>query len=80
MRTGGRRSRWSIAAAFLAQTASLLLIVAVAAPSVGEYVRTHMPASRLEVVTAKGHCLHMTHPVEVAGLIRDFDGNAPARS
>lgn len=53
---------------------------ALAAPSIGEYVRTHMPASRLEVVTAKGHCLHMTHPVEVAGLIRDFDGNAPVRS
>jgi sigma-B regulation protein RsbQ len=51
---------------------------ALASLSIGDYVHANMPASRLEVVTAKGHCLHMTHPDEVAGLIRDFDGNAPA--
>ncbi len=40
MRTGSRRSRWSVAAALLAQTASLLLIVAVEAPSVGAVTST----------------------------------------
>ena len=48
---------------------------ALAAFSIGEYVHKNMPASRLEVVTAKGHCLHMTHPNEVARLICDFDRN-----
>jgi sigma-B regulation protein RsbQ len=48
---------------------------ALAALSIGEYVHSQMPASRLEVVSAKGHCLHMTHPEEVARLICDFDRN-----
>lgn len=46
---------------------------ALAAVPIGEYVHRHIPRSRLEVVKAEGHCLHMTHPDQVAGLIRDFD-------
>ena len=48
---------------------------ALAAQTVGEYIHAHMPASQLSVVEATGHCLHMTHPAEVARLIRAF---APA--
>lgn len=45
---------------------------ALAAPSVGRYVRDRLPLSRLEVIDADGHCLHMSHPTEVAHLIKDF--------
>ncbi|MBQ2260510.1 MAG: alpha/beta hydrolase [Loktanella sp.] len=43
-----------------------------AAPSVGQYVHDNLPCSRLEVIDADGHCLHMTHPAEVAQSIRNF--------
>lgn len=45
---------------------------ALAAVSVGEYVHAHLPNSRLELVAAEGHCLHMTHSQQVAQLVRDF--------
>jgi sigma-B regulation protein RsbQ len=48
---------------------------ALASLSIGEYVHKSMPFSQLEVVAAKGHCLHMTHPNEVANLVRSFDRN-----
>lgn len=53
---------------------------ALASVSIGEYVHKQMPGSRLEVVSAEGHCLHMTHPEVVAGLIRDFDNTTAGRS
>ncbi|WP_376989106.1 alpha/beta fold hydrolase [Bosea sp. R86505] len=40
--------------------------------SVGSYMQARMPGSRLEVVRASGHCLHMTHAAEIAEIIRGF--------
>jgi sigma-B regulation protein RsbQ len=45
---------------------------ALASLAVGQYLQSHMPGSRLEVIGATGHCLHMTHPEEVARLIHEF--------
>jgi len=45
---------------------------ALAAPSVGQHVHDSLPQSRLEVIDADGHCLHMSHPASVAHLIRSF--------
>lgn len=45
---------------------------ALAAPSVGRHVHGALPQSRLEVIDAEGHCLHMSHPAEVAHFVRDF--------
>ena len=39
---------------------------------VGEYMKTHTPKSVLKIIEAKGHCLHMTHPAEVAVQIKQF--------
>jgi sigma-B regulation protein RsbQ len=35
---------------------------ALAATSVGEFINSEIPHSQLEIITADGHCLHMTHP------------------
>jgi len=43
-----------------------------AAVSVGEYMQAKMPQSQLNIVAAKGHCLHMTHPQIVADAIHSF--------
>jgi sigma-B regulation protein RsbQ len=40
--------------------------------AVGTYMQAKMPNSQLAVVRAEGHCLHMTHATEIAGLIRNF--------
>jgi sigma-B regulation protein RsbQ len=45
---------------------------ALAAMHVGEYMQAHTPQSKLAVVNARGHCLHMSHPKAVAALIKDF--------
>jgi sigma-B regulation protein RsbQ len=45
---------------------------ALASLQVGEYMHAHMPASRLHIVEAEGHCLHMTHPQAVVDALRDF--------
>lgn len=45
---------------------------ALAAPSVGRYVDDKLLRGQLEVIDADGHCLHMTHPAEVAQSIRIF--------
>lgn len=45
---------------------------ALASLFIGEYMHNNMPNSFLEVVPAKGHCLHMTHPQEVAHQIQKF--------
>lgn len=39
---------------------------------VGEYMLENMPNSMLQVVPAKGHCLHMTHPEKVASALKAF--------
>ncbi|MDF3124878.1 alpha/beta hydrolase [Rheinheimera sp. 1928-s] len=45
---------------------------ALASLFIGEYMHKHTPKSDLQVVQAKGHCLHMTHPQQVAGHIQHF--------
>ena len=45
---------------------------ALAQPEVGEYMHSHMPDSRLKIIEGEGHCLHMTHPAEVAQAIDEF--------
>lgn len=47
---------------------------ALASQYVGEYMSKNMPDSILQVVQAKGHCLHMTHPKIVADAIKRFIG------
>lgn len=43
-----------------------------AAVSVGEYMQEQMPHSQLNILAAKGHCLHMTHPQLVADALHTF--------
>lgn len=45
---------------------------ALAATSVGDYLRSEIAHSELKLVKAKGHCLHMTHPHDVESAIMDF--------
>lgn len=45
---------------------------ALASLFIGEYMQAHMPQSELQVIEAKGHCLHMTHPQPVADQIHAF--------
>jgi sigma-B regulation protein RsbQ len=45
---------------------------ALASVAVGEFVCARMPNAKLEIVTANGHCLHMTHPDEIAPLLIAF--------
>lgn len=45
---------------------------ALASQDVGEYMFKNMPESILQVIPAKGHCLHMTHPKIVAEAIKNF--------
>jgi len=40
--------------------------------TVGEYMHRAMPGSRLEIMEAEGHCLHMTHPHAVSRAIQAF--------
>jgi len=43
-----------------------------AAVSVGKYIQSKMQNAELEIITANGHCLHMTNPVEIAAGIKRF--------
>lgn len=45
---------------------------ALASMFIGQYMQKHLPHSQLQVVQAKGHCLHMTHPKQVAEHIQHF--------
>lgn len=45
---------------------------ALASLFIGQYMNTHTPKSMLQIIKAKGHCLHMTHPLEVAEQIKIF--------
>jgi len=44
----------------------------VAPLEVGEYMHAHVPRSTLKVMSATGHCPHMSHPEETVALIREF--------
>lgn len=45
---------------------------ALASLFVGTYMQHNTPYSRLEVVSARGHCLHMSHPLQISALINQF--------
>ncbi len=45
---------------------------ALASCFIGEYMQQHTPHSQLQVIAAKGHCLHMTHPEQVAAHLHAF--------
>ena len=45
---------------------------AIAPRSVGEYVQRQLPAGRLVVLDAAGHCPHMTHPEATIAALREF--------
>jgi sigma-B regulation protein RsbQ len=44
----------------------------IAPNSVGDYVHAVTPNSTLRVLTATGHCPHMSHPEETVAAIRDY--------
>jgi sigma-B regulation protein RsbQ len=44
----------------------------IAPPEVGEYVHRHLPLSTLRVMSATGHCPHMSHPEETIREMRDY--------
>jgi sigma-B regulation protein RsbQ len=44
----------------------------IASEKVGEYVRDHIPGSRLVVLEATGHCPNLSAPREVVSAIREF--------
>lgn len=43
-----------------------------ARPEIGKYMHREMPNSTLHIIEGDGHCLHMTHPTEVARSVDDF--------
>lgn len=45
---------------------------ALASVQIGQYMHQQTPMSELRVIEAKGHCLHMTHPTEVAAELLAF--------
>lgn len=44
---------------------------------VGDYLKRHLPQSSLAVMTATGHCPHVSHPEETIQVIKDY--LAPSR-
>lgn len=45
---------------------------ALAATSVGDYLHNEIAHSKLKLIKAKGHCLHMTNPHDVGSAVMDF--------
>lgn len=45
---------------------------ALAAVSIGEFTQSNMPNAAMKVFKANGHCLHMTHPSEIAPSLVEF--------
>ncbi len=39
---------------------------------IGDYMASHIPGSTLRVMSATGHCPHLSRPAETIALIRDF--------
>ena len=46
--------------------------------AVGEYLHQHLAGSTLEMMDAKGHCAHMSHPDVVVAAMRRYLSNHPA--
>jgi sigma-B regulation protein RsbQ len=44
----------------------------IAPPEVGEYVHRHLSLSTLRVMSATGHCPHMSHPEETIREMKDY--------
>jgi len=44
----------------------------VAPREVGSYLNAHLPASTLRVMSANGHCPHMSHPDETIALMKEY--------
>jgi sigma-B regulation protein RsbQ len=44
----------------------------IAPRAVGDYLRVALPDSTLRVMTATGHCPHMSHPEETIAVIREY--------
>jgi sigma-B regulation protein RsbQ len=44
----------------------------IAPPEVGEYVHRRLPLSTLRVMSATGHCPHMSHPEETIREMKDY--------
>jgi len=44
----------------------------IAPPEVGEYLHRHLPLSTLRVMSATGHCPHMSHPEETIREMKDY--------
>ena len=64
----------------LARVAAPALVVqctndVIAPQSVGEYVRDHMPNAAMVLLTATGHCPHLSAPLETADAIEQFLGS-----
>lgn len=51
---------------------------ALAAQEIGVYMQQQMPHSQLQLIAAKGHCLHMTHPAAVAQALQQFLQSQPS--
>ncbi|MFT4937711.1 MAG: sigma-B regulation protein RsbQ [Paraglaciecola sp.] len=47
---------------------------ALASLSIGEFMHKNIPRSKISIIEAEGHCLHMTHPLHVANKIEEFLG------
>ncbi len=45
---------------------------ALADQKIGRYVHEQMPGSQFSLILGEGHCLHMTHPADVADQIERF--------
>jgi sigma-B regulation protein RsbQ len=45
---------------------------------VGEYVHRNLPGSTLRVLSATGHCPHVSHPDETIQVIKEYLASAPA--
>lgn len=50
---------------------------AIAPPEVGEFVRSHIPGSRLVTLSATGHCPQLSAPEETAAAIAGFVRDLP---
>ncbi|HEY4219472.1 MAG TPA: alpha/beta hydrolase [Gemmatimonadaceae bacterium] len=46
--------------------------------AVGDYLHSHLPGSTLRVMSANGHCPHMSHPDETIALIEEYLGATDA--
>ncbi|HEX7241611.1 MAG TPA: alpha/beta hydrolase, partial [Longimicrobiaceae bacterium] len=49
----------------------------IAPTAVGEYVHARLPGSTLRMMSATGHCPHMSHPEETIQAIREYLRPAP---